>query len=112
MTYILILVTILCSAIIDCIMAHDTFSKHGLYFSRDGWKVKYQLTEWFNKFLPLGISKFLAQDVFVIFTDLFHTAKTIMIASFMVIVFGLTIKAFLAWIIWGFIFNFFYYFLK
>ena len=108
MIYILIILTIVCNAIMDSIMSNDSFAKYGLYFSRDGWKVKYQLTEWFNKFLPLWLSKFLAQDIFVIFTDLFHTSKTIMIACFLIAIFGFTLQAFIAWLIWGLLFSFFY----
>ncbi len=112
MIYTLLILTVVFNAIMDNIMFYDSFAKYGLWLSRDGWKTKYILTEWLNKFLPLWLSKFLAQDVLVIFTDLFHTAKTLMIACFMVCIFGLTWKAFLAWFIWGLLFNIFYYLFK
>jgi hypothetical protein len=92
----------------DSIMSNDSFAKYGLYFSRDGWKVKYQLTEWLNKFLPLWLSKFLAFDVLVVFTELYKVAKMIMIISFMVAIFGFTIHALIAYFVWGLLFSFFY----
>jgi len=101
--------SIICSAVMDAVMSNNAFAKCGLYFSRDGWKNKYLLTEWFNKYLPLWLSKFLAQDILVIFCDLFHTAKTIMIASFIVAIFGLTWTSFIVWALWGFWFNLVYY---
>lgn len=112
MIYILLLITALCSAIMDNVMAHDSYAKYGLYFSRDGWKVKYIFTEWLNKYLPLWLSKIIAQDFLVIFLDLFHTAKTLMIAFFVLAIFGFTWTAFLVWFSWGIIFNVFYYITK
>lgn len=112
MIYILLILTAFCSAIMDNIMAHDSFAKYGLFFSRDGWKVKYQLTEWFNKFLPLWLSKFLAQDVFVVGTDLFHLTKSMMVMCICVLAFGFTWFALVAWLAWGFVFNIFYYVTK
>jgi hypothetical protein len=107
--YICLVISIICSAVQDAVIFNNAFAKWGLYFSRDGWKNKYLLTEWFNKYLPLWLSKFLAQDILVIFCDLFHTAKTIMIASFIVAIFGLTWTSFIVWALWGFGFNFVYY---
>jgi hypothetical protein len=112
MVYILLLLTCLCSAIMDNVMAHDSFAKWGIFFSRNGWQVKYQLTEWFNKFLPLWLSKFLAQDVLVIGTDIFHLAKSTMIMLFCVAIFGFCWTTFLAWLGWGVVFNVFYYITK
>jgi hypothetical protein len=89
----------------DSIMSNDSFAKYGKWFSRDGWQIKYTLTEWLNKYLPLWLSKFLAQDVLVVFTELFKTVKMIMIISFMILIFGFTIKALIAYIVWGFVFS-------
>jgi hypothetical protein len=112
MTYILLFLTTLASAIIDSIWASDSFAKYGLWFSRDGYKCKYILTEWLNKYLPLWLSKFLAQDVLVIFTDLFHFAKFVMILSFLFCIFGFTWWAIVVYIWWGLMFNFIYYLIR
>lgn len=109
MIYILLLITAFCSAIIDAVIYQNPFAKWGLWWSNEGWKSKYVLTQWFNQFLPLWLSKFLAQDVFVIFSDLIHTAKTIMVACFMIAIFGFTWTAFIFWFVWGIVFNMFYY---
>jgi hypothetical protein len=93
----------------DNVMAHDSYAKYGLYFSRDGWKVKYIFTEWLNKYIPLWLSKLIAQDFLVIFLDLFHTAKTLMIACFVVAIFGITWYSLLVWFCWGIVFNVCYY---
>jgi hypothetical protein len=89
----------------DSIMSNDSFAKYGKWFSRDGWQIKYTLTEWLNKYLPLWLSKFLAQDVLVVFTELYKVAKMIMIISFIILIFGFTIKAVIAYIVWGFMFS-------
>jgi len=86
-------------------MSNDSFAKYGKWFSRDGWQIKYTLTEWLNKYLPLWLSKFLAQDVLVVFTELYKVAKMIMIISFIILIFGFTIKAVIAYIVWGFMFS-------
>jgi len=46
------------------------------------------------------------------FTDLFHTSKTLMVAFFCIAAFSLTSQAFLAWLVFGVMFNFFYYLIK
>ena len=112
MIYILLALTVLCSSIMDAIMSNNAFSKYGLWASQDGWKLKYVFTEWLNKFLPLWLSKFIAQDVLVVFTDLWHTAKTVMIASFLICIFGFTFQAFVAYLVWGFTFNIVYTILR
>jgi len=89
----------------DSIMSNDSFAKYGKWFSREGWTIKYTLTEWLYKYLPLWLSKLLAQDVLVVFTELYKTAKMIMIISFMLLIFGFTIKALIAYIVWGFVFS-------
>jgi hypothetical protein len=105
MIYILLFITILSNAIMDSIMSNDSFAKYGKWFSRDGWQIKYTLAEWLNQYLPLWLSKLLAQDVLVVFTELYKTAKMIMIISFMILIFGFTIKALIAYIVWGFVFS-------
>lgn len=108
MIYILILITIICNAIMDAIMSNDAFKRFGLWFSREGWTIKYTLAEWLNKYLPLWLSKFLAEDVLVVFTELYKFAKTIMIISFMFAIFGFTTTAIIAYFVWGLLFSLVY----
>jgi hypothetical protein len=112
MIELILLLTIICSAIMDAITSQDSFAKYGLWFSREGYVLKYDLEAWLNKFLPSSISKFLAYDVLVIFTDLFHLSKTIMVACFIIAIFGFTIKAFLAYFVWGLVFSAIYYIIR
>ena len=87
----------------DTVMSSNNLARFGKFFSKDGWQNKYTLTEWLNKYLPLWLSKFLAQDVFVIFTDAFHLSKTIMILTFC-----LTInqsEGVWYWLIWSAVFS-------
>ena len=45
----------------------------------DSWENKYQMKEWMMKIgVPEGLAKYLSMDVFVIFTDMWHCAKAIM----------------------------------
>jgi hypothetical protein len=107
MIYILLLTTIIANAIMDSIYSNNSFAKYGLWFSRDGYKCKYILTEWLNKFLPLGLSKFLAQDILVIFTDLWHFAKFVMITCFFLAI-SFTLLSFVMSLVWGLVFSFVY----
>lgn len=95
--------SIVASAVMDSVMSNNTFARWGLWYSKDGWKCKYILTEWFARFLPLDLSKFLAQDVLVGFTDLWHFAKTIMVLSFCMAI-NQEMGVFM-WLIWGFVFS-------
>ena len=104
----MLLLAALCNAIMDAIMSNDSFAKYGKWFSRDGWQIKYELTEWLNQFLPLWLSKFLAMDVLVVFTELYKLAKFIMITCFMIAILGVTWKALLVSMVWGLVFSFFY----
>jgi hypothetical protein len=92
----------------DAIMSNDSFAKYGKFFSRDGWQIKHTFCEWLNNFLPLWLSKFIAEDVLVVFTELYKLSKMIMIISFMVAIFGFTTTALIAYMIWGLLFSFFY----
>jgi len=107
--YICLVISVICSAVQDAVIFNNAFEKWGLWFSKDGWKVKYLFTEWLNQYLPLWLSKFIAQDLLVIFTDIYHLSKSIMIASFIVAIFGLTWTSFIVWALWGFGFNLVYY---
>jgi hypothetical protein len=107
-----IILAALCSAIMDLVSSKDRFAKYGIWFSREGYILKYDLMDWLNKFMPEQLAKFLAFDVMVIFTDLFHTSKTLMVAFFCIAAFSLTSQAFLAWLVFGVMFNFFYYLIK
>jgi hypothetical protein len=93
-------------------MSNDAFAKYGLWYSRDGWKIKYQLTEWFNQLLPLWLSRFLAQDVFIVFTELYKFAKMIMVLSFLIAIFGLSIQTLVIYMIWGLCFSVVYAFIR
>ena len=112
MTYLLLFLTILSNAVMDAVTFNNAFSRFGLWFSSDGWKCKYILTEWLNQYLPLWLSKFLAQDVLVVVTDLYHLSKLVMILSFMFIIFGFTIKALIAYMVWGLCFSVVYYLIR
>ena len=112
MTYLLLSLTIICSVLMDAVMARDSFAKYGLWFSREGWVLKYDLEAWLNKFIPSFLSKFLAYDVLVIGSDLFHLAKTIMIASFIILAFGFTLKALFVYFVWGLVFSWLFQFTK
>jgi hypothetical protein len=107
-----IILAALCSAIMDLVSSQDRFKDYGIWFSRDGYILKYDLAEWLNKFMPYSVAKFIAFDILVIFTDLFHLSKTLMVAFFCIAAFGLTAQAFLAWLVFGLMFNFFYYLMK
>jgi len=107
-----IILAALCSAIMDLVSSQDRFAKWGIWFSREGYILKYDLAEWLSKFMPYRVAKFLAFDILVIFSDLFHLSKTLMVAFFCIAAFGLTAPAFLAWLVFGLMFNFFYYLMK
>ena len=108
MIYLLLLITITSNAVMDAIMSNDAFKRFGLWFSREGWTIKYTLAEWLNKYLPLWLSKFLAEDCLVVFTELYKFAKMIMIVSFMLAIFGFTLNALYGYLAWGLIFSFIY----
>ena len=112
MTYLLLFVTILSNAVMDAIMSNDAFAKYGKWFSRSGWQIKYTFCEWLNKYLPLWLSKFIAFDILVVFTELYKTAKMVMILSFMFIIFGFTINALIAYMVWGLLFSAVYYLIR
>lgn len=112
MIYVLLLITIISNAVMDSIMSNDSFKKYGKWFSRDGWQIKHSFTEWINKFFPLWLSKFIATDFLVVFTELYKFAKMIMILSFLVLIFGFTYTALIAYLIWGLLFSFFYYLIR
>ncbi len=108
----LLAITIIANSVMDAIMSNNVFAKYGLWFSRDGWTVKYDLKVWLNKYLPLWLSKFLAYDVLVIFTELYKVAKTVMIMSFMLLIFGFTWMAIVAYLVWGLAFSSCYGFIR
>lgn len=93
-------------------MSNDTFAKYGKWFSRGGWQIKHSLAAWLNKYLPLNLSRFIAEDFLVVFTELYKLAKMVMILSFLVLIFGFTIKVILVYICWGLLFSFFYAFIR
>lgn len=108
MIYLLVFISILSSAIMDAININNAFAKYGIWFSKDGWKNKHTFAEWISKYLPDFISESIAEDFLVMFTDLWHFAKMIMVLSFLIAIFGITLKTFIMYIIWGIIFNFLY----
>jgi len=112
MIYICLVISIIANAIMDAIMSNDAFAKYGKWFSRSGWQIKYQFVEWLNNWLPLWLSKFIALDVLVVFTELYKVAKMIMILSFMVAIFGLTLKALITYMVWGLLFSLVYWIVR
>lgn len=108
----------LCKACSDAVMSNNDFAKYGFWFS---WKAadqnKYVLTEWLNKFLPLWLSKFLAQDILIIFCDFWHLCQALLAFSFILAAsfygLGITahaiIVAFIVWVIWSTVFNILYW---
>lgn len=103
--------SIFCNAIMDNITFHNSYAKYGLWFSSDGWKCKYILAEWLNKYLPLWLSKFLAEDVLVVFTDLWHLSKMIMILSLCLSI-SFSFHGILLWFMWSIGFNIFFNLLR
>lgn len=105
---ILFIITIISNSIMDAIMSNNSFAKYGLWFSRDGWKIKYLLRDWLSKYIPFYISKFIAFNILVVFTELYKLCKMIMIMSFMFLIFGLNINSLYAYLLWGILFSFVY----
>lgn len=93
-------------------MIHDSFAKFGVWFSKDGWKNKYVLAEWLNQYLPLDVSKFLAFDVLVIFTDLFHFTQFLFVSSMCIYFFGFTLVAAAAYFSFSILFSILYYIIR
>lgn len=112
MIYILLLITIISNAVMDAIMSNDAFKRFGKWFSRDGYQIKYTFAEWLNKYFPLWLSKFIAEDFLVVFTELYKFAKMIMVLSFLIAIFGFTWFALAAYMVWGLIFSFAYYMIR
>jgi hypothetical protein len=84
---ILLLVIIFCSAVMDTTDYIANFLKRKGYqklfewFNSNSWKNKWRLAEWLEKIgLSKSLSKWLAADVLVIFTDGWHFFKAIMMA--------------------------------
>lgn len=86
----------------------------------DSWENKYQVRDWLiSKHVPKSIATWLAKDVLVIFLDLWHFAKALMMVCFEIPIAILTIQMvpFLPLWLWmlilfmsgGVIFNLFYY---
>jgi len=104
----LLLITIFSNAIMDSIMSNDSFKQYGKWYSRDGWQIKHSFCEWLNNFLPLWLSKLIAEDILVVFTELYKFAKMLMILSFLILIFGFNQYTFLLYIVWGMSFSFLY----
>lgn len=104
----LILITILSNAVMDSIMSNDSFKQFGKWFSRDGWQIKHTFCEWLNQFLPLWLCKLIAEDILVVFTELYKFAKMLMILSFLILIFGFNQYTFFLYIVWGMSFSILY----
>jgi len=102
---ILLLITIIANVIMDAVVFYNAFAKYGLWFSNQGYKCKYILADWLSKYLPMWLSRFLALNVLVIFSDLYHLSKSVMIFTFMALIFGFTWKAFTIFVVWGGLFS-------
>jgi hypothetical protein len=108
MIYLLLTITIASNAVMDAIMSNDSFAKHGMWFSRDGWKTKHAFADWLSQFIPEWLAELLAGTVLVMFTELYKFAKMIMILSFLAAIFGFTWYTLLIYIIWGGLFSIYY----
>jgi hypothetical protein len=108
----LLCITVLANAVMDAIMSNDSFAKYGKWFSRDGWQIKHTFCEWLNQFLPLWLSKFLAEDVLVCATELYKFAKMVMILSFLTAIFGFHVQTIVAYMVWGMCFSLVYAFIR
>lgn len=86
----------------------------------DSWENKYKIINWLeSKGIPKSIATWLGKDVLVIFSDLWHFVKSLMLVCFEVPIVVLTshlvpfipvwLWAIVLFIVGGVIFNFFYY---
>ena len=89
-------------------MSNDAFKRFGKWFSKNGYQIKYTFAEWLNQYFPLWLSKFIAEDFLVVFTELFKFAKMIMILSFLAAIFGFTWYTLIMYIVWGALFSIYY----
>ena len=112
MIYILLLITIISNAVMDAVWSRDSYRKYGLWFSKDGYKVKYFLRDYLNKYVPNWLARFLAFDVLVVFTELYKLAKMIMILSFLIAIFGFTWYALIMYFAWGLFFSGVFYLIR
>jgi hypothetical protein len=108
MIYLLLLITIASNAVMDAIMSNDSFSSYGIWFSRDGWKIKHAFADWLSQFIPEWLAVLLAGTILVMFTELYKFAKMIMILAFLAAIFGFTWYTILFYIIWGGLFSIYY----
>ena len=108
MIYLLLVLTIASNAVMDAIMSNDSFASYGIWFSRDGWKIKHVFADWMAQFIPEWLSELLACTVLVMFTELYKFAKMIMLLSFLIAIFGFTWYALVMYIVWGALFSIVY----
>jgi hypothetical protein len=108
MIYLLLLITIASNAVMDAIMSNDSFVSYGIWFSRDGWKIKHAFADWMAQFIPEWLAELLAGTILVMFTELYKFAKMIMILAFLAAIFGFTWYTILFYIIWGGLFSIYY----
>lgn len=90
----------------------------------DSWQNKYKIADLFYSWgVPRSISNFIGKDVLVIFSDLWHFAKALMMAIVQFMVAQLTVQTLsfdisvwlltlILFILGGSVFNFFYYNLR
>jgi len=48
----LLITTIISNAIMDAIISNDSFRQYGKWFSRNGWEIKHELSDYFSQFMP------------------------------------------------------------
>jgi hypothetical protein len=138
MYYLLFILAIFCNAVMDADAldafgrwAEKRYNANPTKFNKilwdwvdvSGWENKYKIQDWLIKhdYQP-WVAKWLAQDVLVIFLDLWHFAKAIMMICFeipLAILIASQITIIPVWLILtilflggGVLFNFFYYRLR
>jgi len=82
MTVILIVIACLFNAIMDNIMAYNTFGRFGLWFSNEGWKIKYKLADWLSQYIPRVYAAFIAVNIAAPFCDFWHLSKLLWVICF------------------------------
>jgi ABC-type transport system involved in cytochrome bd biosynthesis fused ATPase/permease subunit len=108
----LLLTTIIANAVMDAVISNDSFRQYGKWFSREGWEIKHELSDYFSQFMPSWLAEFIWCDFLVVFTELFKFAKMVMILSFLILIFGLNVYTFLLYLVWGMCFSILYAFIR
>lgn len=103
MTLILIAIACIFNAIMDNIMAYNTFGRFGLWFSNEGWKIKYMFADWLMRFIPKRIALFIAVNIAAPFCDFWHFSKILWIICFCLAI-SLSLKGILYFLFYSLVF--------